>query len=55
MGRMDVNLMRYLEAEHFRVLVSVEMGMKNHEMVPLALIAAIARIHRYSLNNIRVF
>lgn len=46
MGRMDVNLMRYLEGEHFRVLVSCEMGMKNHEVVPLALLSAIAKIHR---------
>ncbi|CAD6184857.1 unnamed protein product [Caenorhabditis auriculariae] len=29
MGRMNVTAMRYLDAEHFRVLVSVEMGMKK--------------------------
>ncbi|GMT28727.1 hypothetical protein PFISCL1PPCAC_20024 [Pristionchus fissidentatus] len=52
MGRMDVNLMRYLEGEHFRVLVSCEMGMKNHEVVPLALLAAISKIHRGGVSKI---
>ncbi|GMR53814.1 hypothetical protein PMAYCL1PPCAC_24009, partial [Pristionchus mayeri] len=52
MGRMDVNLMRYLEGEHFRVLVACEMGMKNHEVVPLALLAAIAKIHRGAVSKI---
>ncbi|MFH4974246.1 hypothetical protein AB6A40_000955 [Gnathostoma spinigerum] len=46
MGRMDIGIMRYLEHEHFRILTSIEMGMKNHELVPLQLIASIASIHR---------
>ncbi|CAJ0585306.1 unnamed protein product, partial [Mesorhabditis spiculigera] len=46
MGRMDVSKLRYLEGEHFRVMLAVEMGMKNHELVPLQLISSIARIHR---------
>ncbi|CAL2027510.1 unnamed protein product [Caenorhabditis brenneri] len=46
MGRMNVSMMRYLEGDHFRVLIAVEMGMKNHEVVPLALVSAIAGIHR---------
>uniref|UniRef100_F1KTQ0 Serine/threonine-protein kinase RIO2 n=1 Tax=Ascaris suum TaxID=6253 RepID=F1KTQ0_ASCSU len=52
MGRLDVALMRYLQGEHFRVLTSVEMGMKNHELVPLQLIAAIAGIHRGAVARI---
>ena len=44
--------MRYLEGEHFRILVAVEMGMKNHEVVPLALVAAIAKIHRGAVNKL---
>lgn len=43
---MNVSMMRYLEGDHFRVLIAVEMGMKNHEVVPLALVSAIAGIHR---------
>uniref|UniRef100_A0A1I7USY4 Serine/threonine-protein kinase RIO2 n=1 Tax=Caenorhabditis tropicalis TaxID=1561998 RepID=A0A1I7USY4_9PELO len=46
MGRMNVSMMRYLEGDHFRVLIAVEMGMKNHEVVPLALVSSIAGIHR---------
>lgn len=46
MGKFNVNAMRYLESEHFRVLLAVEMGMKNHEMVPLPLLSSIAGIHR---------
>ncbi|CAB3408699.1 unnamed protein product [Caenorhabditis bovis] len=46
MGRMNVSMMRYLEGDHFRVLIAVEMGMKNHEVVPLPLISSIAGIHR---------
>ncbi|RCN45869.1 Rio2 protein [Ancylostoma caninum] len=43
---MDVEKLRYLEKEDFRVLIAVEMGMKNHEIVPLPLVSAIAGIHR---------
>uniref|UniRef100_A0A2K6VK90 Serine/threonine-protein kinase RIO2 n=1 Tax=Onchocerca volvulus TaxID=6282 RepID=A0A2K6VK90_ONCVO len=46
MGRMNIAAIRYMEQEHFRVLIAVEMGMKNHELVPLELIASIARTHR---------
>ncbi|TKR63165.1 hypothetical protein L596_027030 [Steinernema carpocapsae] len=46
MGRLNVHLMRYLDADHFRVLIAVEMGMRNHETVPLPLISSIAGIHR---------
>ncbi|VDK75791.1 unnamed protein product [Litomosoides sigmodontis] len=46
MGRMNVAVIRYMEQEHFRVLIAVEMGMRNHELVPLELIGSIARVHR---------
>ncbi|KAK6026718.1 BTB/POZ domain protein, partial [Ostertagia ostertagi] len=52
MGRMDVEKLRYLEREDFRVLIAVEMGMKNHEVVPLPLISAIAGIHRGAVARI---
>ncbi|XP_055379204.1 uncharacterized protein LOC129610616 [Condylostylus longicornis] len=44
MGKLNVSLLRYLSAEDFRVLTAVEMGMKNHELVPGPLAAAIANL-----------
>uniref|UniRef100_A0AC35TGL8 Non-specific serine/threonine protein kinase n=1 Tax=Rhabditophanes sp. KR3021 TaxID=114890 RepID=A0AC35TGL8_9BILA len=46
MGRFNISLMRYLSPDDFRVLLAVEMGLKNHEFVPLPLISAVAGIHR---------
>ncbi|XP_077988855.1 serine/threonine-protein kinase RIO2-like isoform X2 [Glandiceps talaboti] len=44
MGRLNVTMLRYLSKEDFRVLTALEMGMKNHEIVPAALIASIANL-----------
>lgn len=44
MGKLDVALLRYLDKESFRVLTAVEMGMKNHELVPKQLVMAIAAL-----------
>jgi len=44
MGKLNVHALRYLSREDFRVLIAVEMGMKNHELVPSALVAAIAHL-----------
>ncbi|KAI5134541.1 RIO kinase 2 [Nematocida ausubeli] len=38
------NQMQFLAPEHFRVLLATEMGSKNHESVPLDLIAKISNI-----------
>lgn len=40
-----MSILRYLTKEDFRVLTSVEMGMKNHEIVPSPLVASIAHLH----------
>ncbi|EFN51844.1 hypothetical protein CHLNCDRAFT_27453, partial [Chlorella variabilis] len=40
--KLDVNVLRYLTKEDFRVLTAVEMGQKNHEIVPCSLIDSIA-------------
>ncbi|XP_068660043.1 serine/threonine-protein kinase rio2-like [Aristolochia californica] len=40
--KLDVNALRYLSKDDFRVLTSVEMGMKNHEIVPAELVDRIA-------------
>lgn len=42
MGKLNVSMLRYLSSEEFRVLTAVEMGMKNHELVPPSLVASIA-------------
>jgi len=44
MGKLNVTMLRYLSKEDFRVLTAVEMGLKNHEIVPAALVAAIASL-----------
>ncbi|CAI9740136.1 serine/threonine-protein kinase RIO2 [Octopus vulgaris] len=44
MGKLNATLLRYLTQEDFRVITSVEMGMKNHELVPAPLIASIANL-----------
>jgi RIO kinase 2 len=36
--------MRYLTKDEYRVLTAVEMGMRNHELVPLELITSIAKL-----------
>ncbi|KAL5227304.1 hypothetical protein ABZP36_015569 [Zizania latifolia] len=40
--KLDVNALRYLSKDDFRVLTAVEMGMRNHEIVPSELIDRIA-------------
>jgi RIO kinase 2 len=52
MGRLDVSLLRYLSGEDFRVLTAVEMGMKNHEIVPVNLISSISGLKSSSCHKI---
>lgn len=42
--KLDVTCMRYLTKDDYRVLTAVEMGMRNHEMVPVSLITSIAQL-----------
>eukprot|EP00271_Cylindrocystis_brebissonii_P018246 TRINITY_DN5088_c1_g1_i1.p1 TRINITY_DN5088_c1_g1~~TRINITY_DN5088_c1_g1_i1.p1 ORF type:complete len:701 (-),score=201.61 TRINITY_DN5088_c1_g1_i1:83-2185(-) len=44
--KLDVNMLRYLSQEEFRTLTAVEMGMRNHEIVPSDLIDRIAGLKR---------
>ena len=39
-----MSLLRYLDRSHFHFLTAVEMGMKSHEIVPLALVVAIGQL-----------
>uniref|UniRef100_A0A6I8PC64 non-specific serine/threonine protein kinase n=1 Tax=Ornithorhynchus anatinus TaxID=9258 RepID=A0A6I8PC64_ORNAN len=52
MGKVNVAKLRYLSREDFRVLTAVEMGMKNHEIVPCSLIASIASLKHGGCNKI---
>ncbi|XP_003216424.1 serine/threonine-protein kinase RIO2 [Anolis carolinensis] len=52
MGKLNVVLLRYLSRDHFRVLTAVEMGMKNHEIVPPSLIASIASLKHGGCNKL---
>jgi len=46
MPNLDVKVLRYMSNDEFRVLTAVEMGMKNHEIVPSSLIEAISGLKR---------
>ncbi|KAL2092102.1 hypothetical protein ACEWY4_011900 [Coilia grayii] len=52
MGKLNVVLLRYLSRDDFRVLTAVEMGMKNHEIVPVSLVASIASLRHGGCNKI---
>jgi Rio2, N-terminal len=44
--KLDVTKLRYLSRDAFRILTAIEMGMKNHDLVPTELIMTIARLKR---------
>jgi RIO kinase 2 len=46
--KLDTSHMRYLSNEDFRVLTAVEMGSKNHEVVPTTLISQISGLRSAS-------
>ncbi|CAM4539887.1 unnamed protein product [Leuciscus chuanchicus] len=52
MGKLNVVILRYLSRDDFRVLTAVEMGMKNHEIVPVNLIASIASLKHGGCNKV---
>ncbi|XP_043919849.1 serine/threonine-protein kinase RIO2 [Protopterus annectens] len=52
MGKLNVVMLRYLSRDDFRVLTAVEMGMKNHDIVPASLIASIASLKHGGCNKI---
>jgi len=45
-------MLKYLSREDFRVLTSVEMGQKNHELVPLELVASIASLRAGGVHKV---
>ena len=42
--KLDPDLFEYMKDEHFRVLTAIEMGMRNHQIVPAPLIQSIAKV-----------
>jgi RIO-like serine/threonine protein kinase len=44
--KLDLSAFRYLNTEDFRVLTAIEMGMRNHEIVPVSLIESIAKLKK---------
>ncbi|XP_074029586.1 RIO kinase 2 [Leptinotarsa decemlineata] len=52
MGKLNVTMMRYLTPEDFRVLTAIEMGMKNHELVPGPLVASIANLQHGGVHKL---
>ena len=49
--KLDATDIRYLSSDTFRVLTAVEMGSKNHEIVPTALIANLAGLRSGGVNK----
>lgn len=52
MGKLNVSILRYLTKEDFRVLTAIEMGMKNHELVPAPLAASIANLQHGGVHKL---
>ncbi|KAI9486333.1 MAG: RIO1 family-domain-containing protein [Benjaminiella poitrasii] len=50
--KLDAKALRYMTTEEFRVLTAVEMGSKNHEVVPSSLIAQIAQLRHGGAHKI---
>lgn len=50
--KLDATDLRYVTSEEFRVLTAVEMGSKNHEVVPIVLIAQISGLRNGGVNKL---
>ena len=50
--RLDATDLRYISSQEFRVLTAVEMGSKNHEVVPLSLIVQISGLRNGGVNKL---
>eukprot|EP01068_Selenidium_serpulae_P020320 Selendium_serpulae@DN8271_c0_g1_i1.p1 len=42
--RLDASKIRYMTNVEFRVLLALEMGMRNHELVPVPLVGTLANV-----------
>ena len=50
--RFDLTALKYLTKDDFRVLTAIEMGMRNHEIVPVDLIQSISKIRNTCVRRI---
>ncbi|KAI0348448.1 RIO1-domain-containing protein [Trametopsis cervina] len=50
--KLDATDLRYITSDEFRVLTAVEMGSKNHEVVPTPLIAQISGLRNGGVNKL---
>jgi len=50
--RLDLSSFKYLNKDDFRVLTAIEMGMRNHEIVPVNLIQSISKIRTTNVRQI---
>lgn len=50
--KLDATNLRYLTADDWRVLTATEMGMKNHDVVPVELIGSIAGLKHGGCNKV---
>ncbi|KAF9412569.1 Serine kinase [Entomortierella beljakovae] len=50
--KLDAKVLRYMSAEDFRILTAAEMGSKNHEVVPSAIICQIAKLRHGGAHKI---
>ena len=50
--RLDLSFFKYLNKDDFRVLTAIEMGMRNHEVVPVNLIQSISKIRTTNVRQI---
>ncbi|KAJ7631013.1 RIO1 family-domain-containing protein [Roridomyces roridus] len=50
--KLDATDLRYISSDEFRVLTAVEMGSKNHEVVPTVLIAQISGLRNGGVNKL---
>ena len=52
--KLDASVLRYLEREDMKILSALEQGSRNHEVVPLSLVASICRMRPGGVNA-RIF
>ena len=52
MPKLDVRNLRFLTRDDFRALSAVEQGMKNHDLVPVELIASLAGLRHGGIHKV---
>ena len=50
--RLEVQNLRYFTKDDFRVLSALEMGMRNHDLVPTELVGAIAGLRHGGVHKV---